>query len=149
MGNQRQFKRNTEETSAVPHRVGGWLKAQPEAPPLAEHLTQLLRLRTQQPPRRITYDWLTVGFWDWLHTFWANPLWPPACHWFNTGTGSMIHAAWVSLKDSTPQHMRTTSHHYAPQPLPAFRTREWKIMSRSPSITIQMALALQTKTNTG
>lgn len=134
---------NTEETSAVPHRVGGWLQSAAGGSALAEHLTQLLRLRTQQPTQarylRLA-DRRVLG----LAT---HVLGEPAMaaslplvqhwHWLDA------HAAWVSLKGQHPTAHADNQPSLSPaQPLLAFNTQEWRIMSHGPSIHHQMALSI-------
>lgn len=134
---------STEETSAIPHRVGGWLQSAAGGSALAEHLTQLLRLRTQQPTQarylRLA-DRRVLG----LAT---HVLGEPAMaaslplvqhwHWLDA------HAAWVSLKGQGPTAHAGDQALQAPaRPLPVFDVQQWKIMSQGPSIHLQIAQSI-------
>ncbi|TBO27688.1 DUF4123 domain-containing protein [Aquabacterium lacunae] len=125
---------------SVPHRVGGWLQSAAHGQALADHLSTLLRLRTQLPTqarylrladRRVLG--LTTHVLGKVALTASLPL-VQHWHWLDA------HAAWASLSGPAPAALADELPLGAPAPpLPVFTPQQWQLMDQGPSIHRQMA----------
>lgn len=116
---------------ATPHRVGGWLQTVASGPELAAHLTQLLRLRTQQHTLAHYLRLADRRAWGLtLHVLGEDTVaagLPPVQHWHWLDA----HAAWRTLSAAPGQAQAT--------PWPAFDAAQWAVMAQGPAIHAHMA----------
>jgi Domain of unknown function (DUF4123) len=129
-----------DELMSVPHRVGGWLQSAAHGQGLADHLSPLLQLRTQQPTQarylRLA-DRRVLGLA--MHVLGEAALaasLPQVQHWHWLDA----HAAWASLSKPAPTACADNPHFQMPAPpLPVFTLQQWPLMDQGPSIHRQMA----------
>lgn len=117
--------------SPVAHRVGGWLQSAAQAPAVAAHLSQWLRLRTHQPT---TARYLRLADRRVLglarHVLGEGTLaasLAPIQHWHWLDA----HGAWTTMS----AHLRPQ----AASQFPVFDAQQWALMAHGPNVHHQMA----------
>ena len=128
---------------SAPHRVGGWLQSAALGPQLATHLTEWLRLRTQQPTSARYLRLADRRVWSLaVHVLGESAMaasLPPVQHWHWLDA----HAAWRTLSAELTLHLTDNAEHrLPPSTFPAFDAEQWAVMAQGPGIHHHMASSI-------
>lgn len=131
---------------SVPHRVGGWLQSAALGPQLAAHLTEWLRLRTQQPTSAHYLRLADRRVWSLaVHVLGESTMaasLPPVQHWHWLDA----HAAWRTLSAELATHLSDDAERHLPSStFPVFDAKQWAVMAQGPDIHHHMASSIAHK----